>query len=250
MTIALLFVGGLIAGTVNVMAGGAGFLTFPLLIAAGLSELEANAANFVAVVPANIVGTYVYRHDIAQVRRHLGIRLALAAAGGVIGALLLVGLGEASFHRAIPWLLAFATASFVAGPAIKRRLERDFAFDGERWIWLSLALEFIVYVYGGYFGLGMSIVLFAIHAMFSSLDIHQSNAIRNVTISLMALISIAIFARTGIIRWGPSLIMMAGAWVGGYAMVRIAKTLPHRTIRSGLIGWAIVMTAYAFWQYR
>lgn len=249
-TIALLFVGGLIAGMINVMAGGAGFMTFPILIAAGLSEIEANAANFVAVVPANIVGTYVYRHDIARVRTLLPIRLVLAAAGGVIGALLLVTLGEASFHKAIPWLLLFATLSFAAGPMIKRALEEKFAFDGRRWMWLSLALELVVYVYGGYFGLGMSIVLFAIHSIFSSLDIHQSNAVRNATITLMTLISIVIFVGSGLVRWGPALVMMAGAWIGGYGMVKIAKTLPHQTIRAGILAWAVVMTIYAFYRYR
>ena len=249
-TILLLFAGGLIAGMVNVMAGGGGFMSFPILIAAGLSEIEANAANFVAVVPANIVGTYVYRHDIARVRAHLPIRLFLAAAGGLIGAYLLVTLGEANFHRAIPWLLLFATISFAAGPVIKRALERNFAFDGTRWMWLSLTLGFIVYVYGGYFGLGMSIVLFAIHSIFSSLDIHQSNAIRNATITLMTLISIVIFVGSGLVRWAPALVMMAGAWTGGYAMVKIAKSLPHQTIRTGILVWAVVMTVYAFYRYR
>ncbi len=249
-TILLLFAGGLIAGMINVMAGGAGFMTFPLLMAAGLSEMEANAANFVAVVPANIVGTYVYRHEIAQVRPLLPARLVLAAVGGIIGSTLLITLGEANFHAAIPWLLLSATLAFAAGPTIKRILERDYAFDGKRWMWLSLTMEFAVYIYGGYFGLGMSIVLFAIHAIFSSLDIHQSNAIRNATITLMTFISIAVFAGSGMIRWGPALVMMAGAWIGGYGMVRIAKTLPHAAIRNGILLWAVVMTAYAFWRYQ
>ena len=56
--ILLLFAGGLLAGVINVLAGGAGFMTFPLLVAAGMSEIEANASNFVAVLPANVVGSY------------------------------------------------------------------------------------------------------------------------------------------------------------------------------------------------
>ena len=66
-----LFAGGLLAGMINVMAGGAGFMTFPLLIATGLSEMEANACNFVALLPANLVGTWVYRHELREVREHL-----------------------------------------------------------------------------------------------------------------------------------------------------------------------------------
>jgi uncharacterized membrane protein YfcA len=194
-TFLLLFAGGALAGVINVIVGGAGFMTFPLLVAAGMSEIEANASNFVAVMPANVVGTYAYRSELASVRKHLGLRLFLAALGGIVGSTILIYTGQASFQKAIPWLLFFATLSFSVGPWFKSWLERHFNFDGSRWLWLSFILEFLVYVYGGYFGLGMGILMFTIYALFSHMSIHQANAIRNITISLMTRISILIFAR-------------------------------------------------------
>ena len=184
-TFLLLFAGGTLAGVINVIVGGAGFMTFPLLVAAGMSEIEANASNFVAVLPANVVGTYAYRSELASVRKHLGLRLFLAALGGIIGSTILIYTGQASFRKAIPWLLLFATFSFAAGPFLKLRMERHFNFDGSRWLWLSFILEFLVYVYGGYFGLGMGILMFTIYALFTSMNLHQANALRNITISLM-----------------------------------------------------------------
>jgi hypothetical protein len=245
----LLLAGGVLAGMINVMAGGAGFMTFPLLIAAGLSEMEANAANFVALLPANLVGSLVYRREIAAVRRHLPHRLLLAAMGGTSGSLIFVWAGEASFHAAIPWLLLFATLSFAAGPLIRRWLDRHRSFDGGRWLWLSFLLEFIVYLYGGYFGLGMGIILLAIYAIFSSMSIHEANAVRNVSIALMTVIGIAIFWGSGLVRWGPALVMMAGAALGGYGMARFARTLPPHLVRGGILAWAVILTAYAFWRY-
>jgi uncharacterized membrane protein YfcA len=239
--ILLLFAGGLLAGFINVMAGGAGFMTFPLLLAAGMSEIEANASNF--------VGTAVYRHQLTSVRRHLGFRLFLAALGGVIGSWILIATGEAAFRLVIPWLLLFATVSFALGPWIKLKLERDFAFDGSRWLWLSFLLEFLVFVYGGYFGLGMGILMFAIYSIFSAMTIHQANAIRNVTITLMTLISIVIFAQAGIIRWAPSLVMMSGAMTGGYFTAKVAMRIPHHLVRKGILVWAVCLTALSFWRY-
>ena len=247
--ILLLFAGGLLAGFINVMAGGAGFMTFPLLVAAGMTEIEANASNSVAVLPANVVGTAVYRHELKPVRRHLGLRLFLAAAGGVTGSWILIATGQAAFQTAIPWLLLFATLSFALGPWIKLKLERDFAFDGSRWLWLSFLLEFIVFVYGGYFGLGMGILMFAIYSIFSQMTIHQANAIRNVTITLMTMISIVIFAQAGIIRWAPSLVMMAGAVIGGYFTAKVAMRIPHHLVQRGILVWAVCLTALAFWRY-
>lgn len=245
----LLFAGGLVAGLINVMAGGAGFMTFPLLVAAGMTEIEANASNFVAVLPANVVGSYVYRSEIASVRRHLGLRLLLAGTGGILGSSILIWTGQDSFQRVIPWLLLFATASFALGPWVKTKLERDFSFDGSRWLWLSFILEFLVYVYGGYFGLGMGIVMFAIYSIFSQMNIHQANALRNITITLMTVISIVIFARAGVIRWGPSLVMMSGAMLGGYVTASFAKRMPAHVVRYGILGWAVCLTALAFWRY-
>ena len=244
-----LFGGGLLAGMINVMAGGAGFMTFPLLIASGLTEMEANACNFVALLPANIVGTWVYRREMRAVREHLPLRLMLAVVGGVAGSLLFVTLGEASFHAAIPWLLVFATVSFGLGPWIRDQLHAMPSFDAARWMWLSFVLEFVVFVYGGYFGLGMGIILLAIHSIFSRLDIFHANALRNVTVALMTLVSIVIFIGAGLVRWVPAAAMMAGAILGGYGTAKIARRVPQHLVRTAILCWSVLLTGYSFWRY-
>lgn len=244
-----LFGGGLLAGMINVMAGGAGFMTFPLLIASGLTEMEANACNFVALLPANIVGTWVYRREIRDLRAHLPLRLVLAVVGGVAGSLLFVRLGEASFHAAIPWLLVFATLSFGFGPQIRDRLHAMPSFDASRWLWLSFLLEFVVFVYGGYFGLGMGIILLAIHSIFSRLDIFHANALRNITVALMTLVSIVIFLGAGLVRWVPSGAMMAGAIIGGYGTAQVARRVPQQLVRIVILCWSVALTGYSFWRY-
>ena len=88
--IVLLFAGGVLAGCINVLAGGAGFMTFPLLVAAGMSEIEANASNFVALLPANIASLYGYRHELRRPTLMLGPRLVLAGIGGALGSLGLI----------------------------------------------------------------------------------------------------------------------------------------------------------------
>lgn len=247
--VVLLFAGGVLAGVINVIAGGAGFMTFPLLLAFGMTEVEANASNFVAVLPANLVGTFVYRHELASVRKNLGLRLVMAAAGGLIGSWVLTHTGQASFQAAIPWLLLFATTSFAVGPKIKAMVDASPRFDRDNWTGLQLLLEFCVYIYSGYFGLGMGIILFAIYGVFSEMTVHQGNAVRNITTSLSSLVAIAIFIGSGIIRWVPSLVMMAGAIVGGYIALHIARRLPARYIRVAILGWAICLTALAFVRY-
>ncbi len=245
----LLFCGGVMAGIINVIVGGAGFMTFPLLMAAGMSEIEANASNFVAVLPANLVGTFVYRKELASVRKHLPLRLFMAATGGLIGSLILTLTGQASFQSAVPWLLLFATTTFAIGPRVKAKIDTYPQFDQSQWLWLQLVLEFCVYIYSGYFGLGMGIILFAIYGIFSQMTLHQGNAVRNITTSLSSLVAIGIFIHSGLIRWLPSLIMMSGAVAGGFVAVHIAKRLPAAWVRSAILIWAAALTGLAFYRY-
>ena len=120
---------------------------------------------------------------------------------------------------------------------------------GRRWIWLSFLLEFIVYAYGGYFGLGMGVVLLALYAMFGHDDIHEANAIRNATIGLITLIGIVLFAHAGVIRWLPALVMMLGAFLGGYFMIKVARSVPQIWVRRGILTWSAALTGIAFWRY-
>ena len=53
------------AGVVNAIAGGGTLLTFPALLAIGVSPVAANATNTVALWPGQLSGAWAYR-------RHLG----------------------------------------------------------------------------------------------------------------------------------------------------------------------------------
>jgi hypothetical protein len=73
----LLFAGGFVAGGVTAVAGGASFLTFPLLLAAGLPPLAANITNWIALMPGNFMAVAAYRSELydmrAELRAHLWV---------------------------------------------------------------------------------------------------------------------------------------------------------------------------------
>ena len=58
-----------IAGIVNAVAGGGTLLTFPALIAGGLSPLVANATSTVALLPAALSSMLGYRGELGGARR-------------------------------------------------------------------------------------------------------------------------------------------------------------------------------------
>src|SRR4051794_23205936 len=79
---------GLLSGAVNAFAGGGSLMSFPVLIALGLSPLSANVTNTVAQMPGYVSITYGYREHL----KGQGPRLKRLAAPAVIGAIAGVGL--------------------------------------------------------------------------------------------------------------------------------------------------------------
>ena len=57
----LLVLAGLLAGTMNAVAGGGSFVSFPAMVLAGLPPIAANASSTVALFPGTVASTWAYR---------------------------------------------------------------------------------------------------------------------------------------------------------------------------------------------
>lgn len=106
----LVALAGLAAGFVNAIAGGGSLLSFPALIAAGLPPLVANASNTVALCSGYLGATCSQRRELRGQGTRLALLLPVAAAGGLVGGLLLLGSEERLFTRLVPWLILSGAA--------------------------------------------------------------------------------------------------------------------------------------------
>ncbi len=245
----LLFAGGFVAGGVTAVAGGASFLTFPLLLAAGLPPLAANITNWIALMPGNFMAVAAYRSELYDMRAELRDHLWVSFAGGLVGGLLLLWTGEAAFARAVPWLMLTATLFYALGEWIKARLDalrNPTRRPSRRWL---LAFEFLLMVYGGYFGAGVGIVLLAALAIAGQTSIHRANAQKNLMIVALSLAGILVFLPSGQVVWWYALPLFVGASAGGYATVRVVRRIPERMVRGLVLAWAVVLTCVTFWKY-
>lgn len=235
------------AGVLNAIAGGGSFLTFPALVFTGVNPIVANATSAVAVSPGYLGSTLGMRDELARVPPHrLRMEAGIAAAGGVVGALLLLITPASAFRAIVPWLLLFATVVFMAGPRCVRWLaeHRGGAPGRSARTWGLLAVS----VYGGYFNGGLGILLMALYTVTGESRIHTANALKNLNSLVLSLLSVATFALAGAIAWGPAVLMMAAATAGGYAGARGARRLPAAAVRAVIIGTGIVMSAVFFWR--
>ncbi len=114
----LVFAAG-IAGTLNALAGGGSFISFPALLFLGIPPVEANATNTVALWPGLAASAVAYLKRLNVPLRLLIPLLVTSVAGGWIGALLLLKTPQHTFLQLVPWLLLSGTLLFAFGNSIR-----------------------------------------------------------------------------------------------------------------------------------
>lgn len=234
------------AGVLNAIAGGGSFLTFPALVFAGLPPIVANATSAVAVSPGYLGSTVGFKAELAALPvQRLKQETLIAAVGGVLGALLLLVTPAQVFQGLVPWLLLFATALFVLGPRVARLRSMEGntleASPLKRYIGLLL-----VAIYGGYFNGGLGILLLALYTVCGEKQLSTSNALKNLNSLVLSLLSVATFAVAGAIAWGPALLMMVAATIGGYAGAHLSKQIPVAWVRATVVATGLVMSVLFF----
>lgn len=252
------FLAALVAGAINSIAGGGTLLTFPLLIALGLEGKTANATSTIGLWAGSLAGALGYRQELNHATTRVVIPFFGASlAGGAVGSVLLIYTRPDFFDDIVPWLILTATLLFASQTAVRRWLKmhpHDHLLT-ER-LPLVVAVQFVVGVYGGYFGAGMGILMLAVLGFLGLSNIHQMNGIKNVAATAINGVTILLFVYASLatdrikIHWPLALVMVAGSVVGGYGCAGLAKRLSPVYIRRavviiGLLGAA--GTAYKTW---
>src|SRR6478672_8042881 len=232
----------LLAGIVNSIAGGGTLLTFPALIAAGLTPIVANATSTVALLPAALSSMVGYRGELTGATRWASLFAVPSLVGGAIGAALLLHTSNAAFNHIVPWLVFGATALFLTQRPLLRFVRGSAGVRADDDALMarmpSLALltgQLLVGIYGGYFGAGIGILMLASLGLMGFTNIHRMNGLKNWGGFCMNLVAALTFAASGIVNWPVALCMAAGAILGGYIGSRVAQRLPQHYVRGVVV---------------
>jgi uncharacterized membrane protein YfcA len=244
--VSVAFVVGVIAGTMNSIAAGGTLLTFPTLIWLGLNSVSANTTSTAAVWPGVVAGAFGYRHEVKTLPKRFFYFLAPSVTGGLIGAILLRLTPSATFDRFVPYLILFATFLFMIQDRIQRavRSSHPEAHKSKGWFIGANIFQFIVGIYGGYFGAGIGILMLASFGILGLTDIHQMNGLKNILGAAINALAIVYFMLNGMIYWPDAGVLAAGTIAGGYAGVRVARKAGQKAVRAVviLIGLAMAVS--------
>ena len=248
-----IFAAAFVAGTINSVAGGGTLVSFPTLIWIGRDPIVANVTSTIALWPASLGAVAGFRRELAGSGGWIRKLLVPSFAGGILGAVLLLHTPSRTFAVIVPYLILFATLLFAASDQIRRRSTRDrdgeaaaVADDSPPATVAVLVFQFLVAVYGGYFGAGIGILMLAALAYYGIGDIHRMNAVKNTLAVFINGIAAVYFATSGRVEWGDALIMAVGATLGGYGGAGLARALGPTFVRRAVVVIGFAMAASLF----
>jgi uncharacterized protein len=246
-----LFFAAAVAGTLNALAGGGSFISFPALLFLRVPAVAANATNTVALWPGLAASTLAYIRRLSVPLRLLIPLLVTSLAGGWVGALLLLRTPPHTFLHLIPWLLLAGTLLFAFGNSIRTIAGKTAVIDDlQATSWTAIAVssfvELLVAIYGGYFGAGIGFITLGMLTALGMRDIHAMGAIRTLLAATINAAAVLTFILAGAVLWPQCAVMIAGALAGGWFGAHYAQKSDPRKVRALVIGLGIVMSAYFF----
>jgi uncharacterized membrane protein YfcA len=231
-------VAGVAAGTINTVVGSGTLITFPTLLAVGLSPITANVSNTIGLAPGSASGAWGYRVELAGQRGRL-VRLGSASViGGIAGAVLLLKLPSAAFDAIVPVLIALGVGLVLLGPRISRRVaaraeQRGGLPDhGAAWVWPAIGAAG---VYGGYFGAAQGVLLMAILGIGVDDTLQRHNATKNVLAAIANSIAAVVFIVVADVDWRAVALVAVGSVIGGQVGATVGRRLPANVLRAIIV---------------
>jgi uncharacterized protein len=245
----VLFIAAVVGGAINSVAGGGSLITFPSLIAFGVSPVMANATNTAALLPGSISSAIAYRQDLPSQRKLLMTLLPASLVGGLVGAVALIAAPQI-FSRIVPFLVLFATLLF-AGRNLFNKLtnpngalvEKPVSWAGNIW---GVAFQIAVATYGGYFGAGIGILMLASLSIMGLHNIHRMNAVKTVLAAAINGVALVYFIIQQQVNAPLAILMAIGAVIGGYTGARLAKQINQDYVRAFVVVAGLAVSAWLF----
>ncbi len=225
--VALLLVG-LVAGIINVTAGGGSILTLPALIFIGLDSAVANGTNRVSLIFQNISAVSSFKRG-SEVRFKQGVVLALfAIPGAVIGSVVATKISNELFERILGIVLIMVIISMLIPGSIS--LDIGAKVNSSR-NWLANILFFGIGFYGGFIQVGIGLAIMAVLYHVLRMDLVTVNFNKAVIILIYTIPALLVFTYSGNVnlKWG--LVLAAGSAIGGWVGAHLNIKGGERFIR-------------------
>ncbi|CAB4922330.1 unannotated protein [freshwater metagenome] len=236
----IIFAVGILVGGINGMAGGASVISYPVLLATGMSPVSAAISNALGVTPANFFALISVRQKMRAYFHEYKKLIIISIAGSTTGAILLLNVPPGVFEKMVPFLLLFASLSFL----IKAKPDRGAHHELAEKIGIGASG-----LYCGYFGPGQGVMVIAVLARDTRRDPQGLNIAKNFIVGWTSLVSNLIYIFSGRADWPVVIALMLGASIGGTIGGRLASQMPKAVYRALILSVGFGASAWLFAKY-
>jgi uncharacterized membrane protein YfcA len=237
----LLAAAGFGAGFINAIAGGGSLISFPALLVTGMGTVQANATNTLAIWPGTVSSAWAYRSFIRE-EKGRAISLGIPSlAGGLVGSIILLNTPEKLFRQVVPWLIFFACGLLLAQGRVARLVASRRGGEAAHVPWGLWVMQFLISVYGGYFGAGIGILMLAAMGIFLPDAVQHANGLKVLFSLLINGIAAIYFLAVGAASLPEAALMAGAALFGGWVGALVAQRLPARLFRGVVVAYGFVV---------
>ena len=235
--LALLAGAGLIAGFLNVMAGGGSLLTVPVMVFMGVPGPVANGTNRIAILAQNVAAvTAFFRRGHADFRLSMSLA-ACALPGALAGALLGVQLEGLWFNRVLALVMVGVLLVMALGGDRKR--EGDTEAPTRQQLVRGHLRMIGVGLYGGFIQLGVGFIIMPVLHRVMGLDLVQTNMHKVFIVMTYTVVALLVFATQVEILWIAGLAMAvgnaSGAWIAAHVQVENGESVINWVLNTVLV---------------
>lgn len=238
--IILLTLAGVVAGWLNVLAGGGSLLTVPLMVFMGIPGPVANGTNRIAILMQNITAVTTFRkRGLSDFRLSLSLAAA-ASIGAVFGANVGVHLEGEWFDRVLA-LIMIGVMIIMGHSGLKGGGPAPDNDGKAKNLLLGHVLMIGAGFWGGFIQLGVGFILMPILHRVMGFNLVLTNMHKVFVVLVYTVVALVVFASQLQLLWWVGLWLALGNSIGGWLGAHTAITRGENWIR-----WVLNLTLAAF----
>lgn len=234
-SVIILFFVGIIAGFLNVTAGGGSTLTLPTLIFLGLESSVANGTNRIAILVQNISAVYSFKREKYQDIKASFILSLFTLPGAIAGALLAVKLDDEIFQKILGIIMiGIILSMFIPQKQTNSTGNGKLSFS-------TVASMFGIGFYGGFIQVGVGFLIMASLKYLMKLNLVLVNMHKVFVVLIYTIPALIIFIVTDNVNWFLGLSLAAGNALGGWWGAKMSVKKGEGFIKGVLIIAILIM---------
>jgi uncharacterized membrane protein YfcA len=231
---------GVVAGFMNVMAGGGSLITMPVLIFLGLQPAAANGTNRVAILIQNITAVSSFKKKgFSDFRLSLGLSLCTVP-GAVVGAVAAIAIDPLIFKRILAIVLV---GSLIL--VIGKRAGGGKTPAAAHPIWAHIAAVGVGF-YGGFIQAGVGFLIMPLLQRLLALDLVRVNMHKVFIIGVYTVPALLVFALKGQVWWIAGVALAVGNATGGWIGTHVTVSRGERAIKFIFTAAVVAMSVKLF----